>query len=180
MFKFAKVKDPLLATAQVLIALFVVLMIFVMAMLLIGEGALLTVSRGEVMAELAAAGAPASAYWAIVGLLPLIAGILGLLLRFALELGGIIRTVGEGDPFQPANADRLSRMGWLMVGVYALGFVIGPLAAWLASLTEKVESLGDVNIDFGGGGIFLILVLFILARVFRHGAAMREELEGTV
>ena len=29
-------------------------------------------------------------------------------------------------------------------------------------------------------GILLVLILFILARVFRHGAAMREDLEGTV
>ena len=26
----------------------------------------------------------------------------------------------------------------------------------------------------------LVVILFILARVFRHGAAMREDLEGTV
>jgi Fe-S cluster assembly ATPase SufC len=29
-------------------------------------------------------------------------------------------------------------------------------------------------------GILLVIILFILARVFRHGAAMREDLEGTV
>ena len=38
----------------------------------------------------------------------------------------------------------------------------------------------DTDFGFDGGGILLILILFILARVFRHGAAMREDLEGTV
>ena len=33
---------------------------------------------------------------------------------------------------------------------------------------------------FSLSGILMVLVLFILARVFRHGAAMREDLEGTV
>jgi hypothetical protein len=34
------------------------------------------------------------------------------------------------------------------------------------------------GVDFGG--IILVLTLFVLARVFKHGAAMREDLEGTV
>ena len=42
--------------------------------------------------------------------------------------------------------------------------------------------VADLRADFGfsGGGLLLMLVLFILARVFRRGAEMREELEGTV
>ncbi len=31
-----------------------------------------------------------------------------------------------------------------------------------------------------GNGLLLMLILFILARVFRKGAEMRAELEGTV
>lgn len=171
-------RDPLLAAAKVMIALFVALMIFVLAMLGIGLGAILTVQRGELLADVAAAGAPPSAYWAIVAVFPLIGGIMYALLRFALELGGIVRSVDEGDPFQPQNADRLSRMGWLTVSVYVLGLLVAPLAAWLASVTEKTDFAG--SLDLGGGGIFLILVLFILARVFRRGAEMRADLEGTV
>lgn len=171
-------RDPLLTAANVLIVLFIALMVFVLAMLAIGFGAALTVQRGEVLAQLAETGAPPSAYWAILAVIVLIAGIILALLRSALELRGIVRSVDEGDPFQPENADRLSRMGWLTVGVYALGLLVGPLAAWLASVTEKTDFAG--NLDLGGGGIFLILVLFILARVFRKGAEMREDLEGTV
>jgi hypothetical protein len=36
----------------------------------------------------------------------------------------------------------------------------------------------DAGIDFGG--VLTALLLFILARVFREGAAMRKDLEGTV
>ena len=40
----------------------------------------------------------------------------------------------------------------------------------------------DITIDAGLDieGILLALILFILARVFRHGARMRDDLEGTV
>ena len=170
-------KDWLLSTVQVLLALFIVLMIFVLAMLAIGLGAVLTVQRGELLAELSEAGAPSAAYWGILALFPLIAGMMFAALRVAQELGGIIRTVDEDDPFRPDNADRLTRMGWLMIALYALAFVADPLAAWLSSVTRRTPVDG---IDLGGGGIFLILVLFVLARVFRKGTEMRADLEGTV
>ena len=38
----------------------------------------------------------------------------------------------------------------------------------------------SVDADFSTNGLLLALVLFILARVFRTGAKMREDLEGTV
>lgn len=177
-------KDPLLTAAQVMLALFVALMIFVLAMLGIGLGAILTVERGELLAKLAEAGAPPSAFWAIVILIPLIAGMIYAVLRFALELRGIVRSVDEGDPFRPDNAERLARMGWLTVSVYILAVIGGLIAAWIDRVTRSISGVFEFKIDYsfdlGGGGIMLILVLFILARVFRHGAAMREDLEGTV
>ena len=94
----------------------------------------------------------------------------------AAEVAGVIESVGAGDPFAPVNATRLARMGWLMIGVQLSSVPIGALAMWIG---ERVK---DVDFEFGisGQGIMLALVLFILARVFRHGAAMRDELEGTV
>jgi galactitol-specific phosphotransferase system IIC component len=53
------------------------------------------------------------------------------------------------------------------------------MVMWLASVAKEAHA--DVRTDLDlGGSLLLPLVLFILARVFRHGAAMREELEGTV
>lgn len=173
--------DPLLAAAKVILSLGIVMFIFVMAMVLIGIGALLTVQRGEILAELARAGAPDSAYWAVVAALVLIGGLMFVGLRFVLELLGVVRSVDQGDPFEPANARRLERMGWLTVGGYALGLVLGAIAAWIGTVAGDAGPLDvDTDFDLGGGGILLILTLFILARVFRHGAAMREDLEGTV
>jgi hypothetical protein len=71
-------------------------------------------------------------------------------------------------------------MGWIAVGGYALATVIDAIASWIKSVAGEAGK--DINVDVGldGGGVLLILVLFILARVFRQGAAMREDLEGTV
>ena len=173
-------RDPLLAIAKLILALLIALFIFLAAMMLIGFGALLTVGRGEIMAELAADSVPGSAYWAVAAVLALLVGLFLAVLRFLLELNGIVKSVDRGDPFEPENADRLSRMGWIVVGGYALATVIDALAAWIQSVSGEAGK--DINVDIGldGGGVLLILVLFILARVFRQGAAMREDLEGTV
>ncbi|MBY6015539.1 DUF2975 domain-containing protein [Qipengyuania gaetbuli] len=91
----------------------------------------------------------------------------------------IIESVSEGDPFIAENAQRLSSMAWLLLGVQALALLVGFVRLHLANL----ESDGSDRLDFSVydlEGLVMVLVLFILARVFRHGAAMRADLEGTV
>jgi Protein of unknown function (DUF2975) len=88
--------------------------------------------------------------------------------------------VGEGEPFRPENAERLSRMGWIAVIVQLVILPVAALAAWMAPYLDKVDADIHVNGGLDGGSILLTLILFILARVFREGTRMREELEGTV
>ena len=173
-------KDPLLGAAHVILALGIALLVFVMAMILIGLGAILTVGRGEVMAELTAAGAPDNVYWAVVVVLVLVEALMIIALRFVLELSGIVKSVGRGDPFEPANADRLWRMGWQTVAAHAAAIPAGAIGVWIKSVSGEAGKTLDVEFNLGSGGVLLILTLFILARVFRHGAVMREDLEGTV
>lgn len=172
--------DPLLGAAKVVVVLSQIAIIFGMVMLGIGLGALLTVGRAEIMSEIAGAGAPPAALWLIA--LAMLVGfvILALALRFLKELRGIIDSVDEGDPFRPDNAVRLNRMGWIAVAGQVLVLPVAALAIWLAPFAEHVEK--EIHLDGGpdGGMILLTLILFILARVFRRGAEMREELEGTV
>ena len=175
-----KPKDLLLGTAKVVIVLSQIVIIFAMVMLGIGIGAMLTVGQAELMAEIATSGAPAASFWLIA--LALLTGIalLALAFRFLRELRGIIDSVDEGDPFRPNNADRLNRMGWIAV-IGQLGILpIAGLALWLAPYADKVDHAVDIDGGLDGGVILLTLILFILARVFRRGAEMREELEGTV
>jgi len=168
-------RDPLLAAARFVLGFTIAAMALGLAGLTIGLPALL-VMRDKVVGSLAAEGAPPEAIWVIVGVMLLSAAALLLGILFFRHLFRIIGTVGEGDPFVPANADRLRAMGWIAVGVQVLTIPLEGLGHWLENLTEHV----DVNMDFSGSGLLMALILFILARVFREGARLRGEVEGTV
>jgi hypothetical protein len=107
--------------------------------------------------------------------------VLALFLFFG-KLRAIIATVGAGDPFAPANAGRLNMMAWLMLSTQLLTIPLVFLVPYLTKWADSVETV-TFHGQVGGldmTGILLVIILFILARVFRHGAAMREDLEGTV
>jgi hypothetical protein len=94
-------------------------------------------------------------------------------------LDQIVGSAIGGDPFVTANADRLSHIGWLLVSVYGVQFVMG--AAMGILLPDQLKD----NIQFGAFeispiGILAMLLVFVLAQIFRHGSEMRAELEGTV
>jgi hypothetical protein len=114
----------------------------------------------------------------ICALLAGVAVLLYLGWRFFHSMLAIVRSVGEGDPFIPANADRLTAMGWIMLAINVAAIPLAALGVHLATLLGETEGSVEAGIDFGG--IILVLTLFVLARVFRHGAAMRADLEGTV
>ena len=117
---------------------------------------------------------------AICTVLLFAAALLGAVFLMLLLLKRIVDTVGEGDPFVPQNAVRLTRMAWLALGVQILTVPLVGIGLWLARVVG--EKGADVHAEGGlsGNGLLLVLVLFILARVFRKGAEMRAELEGTV
>lgn len=170
-----KPRDPLLAAARVVLIFLMSLLGFVTVLLAVLAPAL-AIMRGEVIAQLAEHNAPPEAAWAVVAALALgaVAAALGFL--FFRNMYRIVDTVGEGDPFVPVNADRLSGMGWIVVAVHAVAIPLGAVVTWLASVTEGAKS--DMSLSLGG--LVMALVLFVLARVFREGARMRAELEGTV
>lgn len=90
----------------------------------------------------------------------------------------IVDSAIAGDPFVAQNADHLSRIGWLVVGVYA---VEGILVSWFRWVTP-IAAQGKMHhgFEFPFGGLFAVLLIFVLARIFRRGTEMRAELEGTV
>lgn len=100
----------------------------------------------------------------IFTLVPLLA-VVGWFLRL---LWQIVGTVAAGSPFAGVNAKRLTRMGWLALLLMAM------------SLVQKIALDTSETLSDPSGSLLLALTLFILARVFRQGAAMREDLEGTV
>lgn len=107
--------------------------------------------------------------------------LIGIAFRFVQLLGRIIDSVAKTDPFNLANSRRLHEMAWL-----ALAFQLIALILHSRGGDIRIIHINGVEVLFSsaGGislhGFLLALVLFILARVFRKGADMRDELEGTV
>lgn len=98
------------------------------------------------------------------------------------KLRAIIGTIGKGDPFTPENAQRLRMMAWLALAIQLLALVVAWLRVHSASLWAGREGPG-LFLDLGREdivGAMMVIVLFILARVFSHGTAMRKDLEATV
>lgn len=115
-----------------------------------------------------------------VGIASSIAVSLAALFLFFGKLRAIISSVGEGDPFVPENARRLNAMAWLLLIHEVVAVLVGELRVYAANLADE---RGGNTIDYGPydlDGVLIVIVLFILARVFQAGAAMREDLEGTV
>ena len=177
-------KDPLLAISQVALVLADILFIFSIVMVVIGLGAVLTVQRAHVLADLAAAGAPAGAYLAVVAALFFVCTLLTFGLLFVRQLRSIVKSVDQGDPFQPANATRLARMGWYAIGVLVCQFALAPIAATYGQYADAFEGGSDAGAIVASNpslaAAVVAMLLFILARVFRQGAVMREDLEETV
>lgn len=172
--------DSLLAAAKFVIVLLIAILALVMAVVAVAFGAALIFGSSAVLAEIGAANAPAQAYWAILALMIILEGAVYLSVRFLIELRRIVLSVEDGDPFHPANAERLRRMGWLALVIWLADIPIGLIGAWLTPyMVADGEDL-QITGEFGIESLFLILTLFILARVFRHGSAMRDDLEGTV
>jgi Protein of unknown function (DUF2975) len=168
--------DPLLAAARFALIAIGGILLFAIAMLVLGTGAALTVERADVLAQVAAVDAPPSVYWLVLAAMLVIIAILAAALQFIRLLYRMVRSVDAGDPFAPVNAERLAQMGWLTVGVQ-----LGAVAVWsMAQIVKSYAPDHDFSWDLSLSGWLLALVLFILARVFRHGTDLRAEVEGTV
>ena len=62
----------------------------------------------------------------------------------------------------------------------SLGLLFAPSVPLIIYGVITETPIFDMFIAGALPGILMVIILFILARVFRHGAAMREDLEGTV
>ena len=177
------VKDPLLAAARIVLIFFIAVLGLAAAAVAIAAPTIV-VFQDRVVAAFAAEGVTDAAriFPALPIVMLAIAALLALGVYFLVLLRRIVNSVGEGDPFVPVNAERLERMGWTVLAGQVLSIPIGRAVVWIATIVADNDEHVHVGDDFGfdAGGLLLMLVLFILARVFRRGADMREELEGTV
>jgi hypothetical protein len=112
---------------------------------------------------------PAAAAFCLIGDLYLIGGII-----VVTRLRAIFKTLIAGDPFQPDNAGRLRAIGAALAAL--------ELGRYVVAAVTRMAFHGALHI---GGGIslttwFAVLVIFVLAEVFREGARLRGEAELTI
>lgn len=106
-----------------------------------------------------------------------------ILLAFGLSVAGVLVivdalrrifvTLTAGDPFHPQNVRRLQLIG-LMLGALE----IGRYAIWWAS--SLLPWIRRDHSNFNLTAWFSVLVVFVLAEVFREGARLRREAELTI
>jgi hypothetical protein len=106
----------------------------------------------------------------------------------ALYLGGLVFIVGrlkrvfktliQGDPFQPENVRRLRSIGFVLGGLELLSYVVRGVLSWW-SLRQDLD-FRQVGEDFNLTIWFAVLVVLVLAEVFREGARLRREAELTI
>ena len=102
--------------------------------------------------------------------------LLALLSLMLLMTGRIVKSA-EADPFVEDNARRLMQIGWLLVAMQ----IVGLTADMVMSLfPQGVRDHVQAGFDLSPIGILAVLLIFVLAQIFRRGARMRDELEGTV
>lgn len=89
------------------------------------------------------------------------------------RLRRILLSVNQGDAFEFANVKRLQGVGLGLIGIQLTALLLVFVAP---------QSIGQspADYDFDLGSWLGILVVFILAEVFRQGSAMRDEQLTTV
>jgi hypothetical protein len=110
--------------------------------------------------------------------------IAGGLAAFAAYLGGILVIVGTlrrifmtltaGDPFHPDNVARLRLIGLMLAGLELGRYAFWAISVYLLPAVNKVEPSLSLTAWFS------VLVVFVLAEVFREGARLRREAELTI
>ena len=159
----------------ILDVVFVALWIGVAVVALLVLAALLLSFDPETLANftISARGAPLHGPVMAAGLLA--AGLyMGGVLVIVARLRRVFSTLTAGDPFHPDNVRRLRVVG-LMLAALELGrYAFWGLLTWLA------PGGGEVRPEFSLTSWFSVLVVFVLAEVFREGARLRREAELTI
>jgi hypothetical protein len=90
----------------------------------------------------------------------------------------VVASASVGDPFIEENAARLVRVAWLLLGLNVIDALIKPTVYLLAPAAVRTKIHDTVHVSLIG--LFAVLLIFVLAQVFRRGSEMRAELAGTI
>ncbi|WP_174299246.1 DUF2975 domain-containing protein [Caulobacter sp. S45] len=91
------------------------------------------------------------------------------------RLRRVFGTLTLGDPFHPDNVARLRVIGLALIGLELMGYL---LRMTLAFVFPGRVTGGGLTLNLTAW--FAILVVFVLAEVFREGARLRRDAELTI
>lgn len=89
----------------------------------------------------------------------------------------IVDSATVGDPFVDTNATRLNRIGFLLLAMQGVGLATHTM---IARMPAELHGHLNFSFDASPSGLFAVLLVFVLAQIFRRGSEMRAELEGTI
>ncbi|MDX5330467.1 MAG: DUF2975 domain-containing protein [Pseudomonadota bacterium] len=106
------------------------------------------------------------------------------LMAAAVYMGGVLLIVAQlrkifgaltaGDPFHPDNVSRLRVVGLILAGLELGRYAFWAFSSWLLPASDAVQPTLSLTAWFS------VLVVFVLAEVFREGARLRREAELTI
>ncbi len=108
-----------------------------------------------------------------LALLVMAAYAMGLVVVFN-RLRRVFGTLTQGDPFQPQNVGRLRVIGLALIGLELVGYGLKMALAFV--FPGRAASGLSLNLT----AWFAILVVFVLAEVFREGARLRHDAALTI
>lgn len=92
------------------------------------------------------------------------------------RLLALLNTVEAGDPFVLSNAERLKAVAWCLLAIQLCDLAFGIAAtAFDAAAGERTSGWSP-----GITGWVAVLLVFVLAEVFREGARLRSDAELTI
>jgi hypothetical protein len=86
----------------------------------------------------------------------------------------IFTTLTAGDPFHPDNVGRLRLIGAILAALELGRYAVWAVGTWL------LVGVGKSQPNLSLTAWFSVLVVFVLAEVFREGARLRREAELTI
>ena len=100
---------------------------------------------------------------------------IGVVLYIVARLRRIFTTLTAGDPFQPDNVARLRAIGVSLAALELINYVVNLVSRWVFP-----DQVAQVRFPVNPTAWFAVLVVFVLAEVFREGARLRREAELTI
>lgn len=104
-----------------------------------------------------------------------VAAYFGAFLFILFSLRKIFASLTAGDPFRPENVRRLQAVGLVLAVVTAAVYFAQLIVSRIAPDVVEPQEFGALLTP-----VFSVLIVFVLAEVFREGARLRRESELTI